>query len=119
MPPRKQSTGPTERQMKQIERLIQKAEARHDAEMWLRENKAMFTPNGFDEKADAELMRQRGALRRLCEDISKLPPPSGFIHDHADYFNQLHSIAIVAAAAHQWLGGFLEHLAEGDDHAAP
>jgi len=64
-------------------------------------------PDDFDPVADAELTRQRGALRRLTTDIVELGDPDDFVERHADYRARLLSILPTAKAARQWLEAFI------------
>lgn len=62
-------------------------------------------PPGFDAAADGELVRQRGALSRLTEDIVSLGEPSQFARSHRDWLRDTHISRAEAAAA--WLDDFL------------
>lgn len=73
----------------------------------VREVHAKFRPDGFDAEADAELTRQRGALMRLCRDLTELGDPQQFVRDHSAYASRLKQILPTADAARQWLESFV------------
>ncbi len=62
-------------------------------------------PPGFDAAADGELVRQRGALSRLTEDIVGLGDPSEFARSHRGWLRDTHITRAEAAA--EWLDDFL------------
>ncbi len=62
-------------------------------------------PAGFDAAADGELVRQRGALSRLTEDLVGLGDPAEFASSHRGWLRDNH-IARAEAAA-EWLDDFL------------
>ena len=72
-----------------------------------REIEERFQPHDFDPIADAALTRQRGALRRLCLEISAMGEPSSLVASHANYVEQLKNIQPIAEAARQWLDSFI------------
>lgn len=64
-------------------------------------------PDGFDPKLNARLIAQRGALMRLCRDITALPDPEDLIEEQDDYIAQLRNIVPQAQAARLWLETFI------------
>jgi hypothetical protein len=66
-----------------------------------------FQPHDFDPIADAELTRQRGALLRLCREISAMGDPFSVVASHTNYVEQLKNIEPIAEAARQWLESFI------------
>jgi hypothetical protein len=66
------------------------------------------TPAGFDAKADAELTRQRGEIRRLCRDMAGLPDPEELIEAQGDYMPRLIEACAIADDAFVWLDSFLK-----------
>jgi len=72
-----------------------------------REIEERFQPHDFDPIADAALTRQRGALRRLCLEISAMGDPFSLVDSNANYVEQLKTIQPIAEAARQWLESFI------------
>lgn len=84
-----------------------------DGRTQARHLEAMHQSEDFNPKVDTELTRQRGALRRACEEITAMADPAKFITAHADYKQQLRNILPTAVAARQWLDTFIA--ATGDN----
>ena len=72
-----------------------------------REIEERFQPHDFDPIADSALTRQRGALRRLCLEISAMGDPFSLVDSHSNYVEQLKTIQPIAEAARQWLESFI------------
>lgn len=77
---------------------------REDAEA-IRSLNEQYQPPGFDSAANEEMVRQRGALSRLCRDLSDLGPPSEFVATHGEFLREHH--ITLAEAAYAWLDSFL------------
>lgn len=78
----------------------------------LREWEAANQPPGFDPDHNAEMVRQRGALNRLCRDIAAFDDPAAFVAAHLadNAADRLQDIANNADAAYGWLDGFLAEM---------
>jgi len=64
-----------------------------------------INPPGSDPVENADPVRQRGELTRLCTDLAALPPPAQFIARHDGMLRSSHLEP--ARAAHEWLTAFL------------
>jgi hypothetical protein len=78
----------------------------------VREFVEQHRPEDFDPKLNARLIAQRGALMRLCRDITAMDDPDDLIDQQDAYLFQLRNIVPQAVAARSWLDSFIAAMEE-------
>lgn len=99
------------RKVAQVEAAEKAAEVEREIDTARREQRELMDrlqPQGFDPEEDRRLIRQRGALARICREVAELGDPADFVAGNHQFRDRLLAIAIDARAAHAWLGAYLE-----------
>lgn len=96
----------------EVKKIVDQEKARRADLAELRAWEAANQPPGFDPERNAEMVRQRGALNRLCRDIAVFDDPAEFVAAHLadDAVDRLRDIAGNADHASRWLNGFLAEM---------
>lgn len=97
------------------ERQQKKADAKAKARAETDAAFAPFRPENWgpeEQAADAELVRQRGALARVCREITDLGAPAVFCENHAAVLRDRTHYLDSVNAAHAWLTAFIEAMEE-------